>query len=119
MKRIVFLVLLAGVLLLIVRFFVAADQPEKQLRQRTPPGTGYDAVLAFARERGWRIYEEPNHGFLKQQTGNDRVIGTTYIRADLPSSRHVFGYRSTSVFWGFDENRKLIEFWVWRTYDAL
>jgi hypothetical protein len=41
------------------------------------------------------------------------------IRASLGNYQGIPFQANVTVFWGFDENGKLIGIWVWKTWDAI
>lgn len=49
---------------------------------------------------------------------DDCIVGKKNIRSDLGDYSTIFTTNVT-VFWGFDEQSKLIDIWVWKTVDAL
>jgi hypothetical protein len=87
----------------------------------TPLGTDSSAVIAVVQNKGWRTDGYANVGFYRQFPKRE-LVGKSSIRASL-GNYHGLPYLifSTNVtaFWGFDENRRLIDVWVWKTTDAL
>lgn len=85
-----------------------------------------DEVIAFINsQKSWKIaYISEKTGFSKQGKGvPSTVVGVKSIRTEIGEYRDPqFGFifiTSVTVFWGFDENSKLIDIYVWKTTDAL
>jgi hypothetical protein len=59
-------------------------------------------------------------GFLKQEIGQPMMtVGKKSIRGEFGEYREsLFIVGSVSVFWAFDESDKLIDVWIWKTYDS-
>ena len=86
----------------------------------TPLGSTPEQVLAFVKQQGWRHSEyHPNTGFLKQERPEIEVVGASSINASLGDYHSSpFLITNVSAFWGFDQKRRLIEIWIWRTTDG-
>ena len=104
--------------------FPSKEEPEaieNYVLKLTPLGSNIAAAEQFCRDHQfekcntWR-----DGGFYKQpESGDPTVVGEMHIRGfagDYPLSEHLIA--STSVYWGFDKNEKLIEVWVWKTIDG-
>jgi hypothetical protein len=98
--------------------------PEKlrlEMLKKTPVGTQLEEVEKIARTMGGHTTISLTAGFHKQESEDDRVVGVKSIRTDVGDYWGIpFIPIRTSVtyFWGFDENGKLIDIWVWKTIDA-
>jgi hypothetical protein len=84
--------------------------------RETPLGTSFSEVEATVKQKGWLA---PNYGgstgFLKQESGEpNEVIGVTSMRGSLGD----WGPMNISAYWGFDRDGRLIDVWVWRTFEA-
>jgi hypothetical protein len=103
--------------------FLAACSSEvnirTQLLEKTPIGVQFDEVLQFCKSKDLKCTISTSSGFLNQRTG--KVVGVKSIRTIYSEKRELpFFFTTTiSVEWGFDENGKLLDFWVWKTSDGL
>jgi len=73
-------------------------------------------VREFVEKRGWLVRNYTgNTGFLKQVAGSpSQVIGVTSIEGNLGD----YWLMNVTAFWGFDSSNRLVDVWVWKTYDA-
>jgi len=55
---------------------------------------------------------------LNQSLNPEEVIGEKSIRVSVGSYGFIFKTNVT-VFFGFDEDSKLIDIWIWKTTDSL
>lgn len=96
------------------------EKIKENLLKSTPIGTKMEDVVKFIEsEKKWKIdYISYEQGFWHQRIYPNRTVGKKSIRAELGEYRFVFA-TSVTVFWGFDENSKLIDIWVWKTTDGL
>ena len=100
----------------------------------TPLGTSTTEVESYIKKKGWIIrHIDENQGFLLQKNTcdlnngsklvrnmfgyDDCIVGNKSIRASLGNYWAIFTTNVT-VFWGFNEEEKLIDIWVWKTSDA-
>lgn len=127
MKKLAVTVIALGVLGLIGFQFSGLRRADSSIRSgilsATPLGSDPDAVLAVIRAKEWSTHGYVQQGFHRQAAGvRSELIGKSSIRASLGDYHgppyFVFSTNVTA-FWGFDENRRLIEVWIWRTTDAL
>jgi hypothetical protein len=85
------------------------------LLKQTPLGTSSAEVRAFVDKQGWLVRNYVGStGFVKQELGTpNEVIGVTSIEGNLGD----FLTMNVTVFWGFDSSNRLVDIWVWRTWD--
>ena len=96
-----------------------AESIRHELLQQTPIGTSLNDVEKNLKSKGLSPRVSLNTGFSKREKGSTKVVGSQFIRASLGEYRSsLFFITSVSVYWGFDENGKLIEIWVWKTQDG-
>ena len=96
------------------------DHIRGQLLRHTPLGTNMTDVRKFIESKGWKVdqYRE-DVGFLDQRTRPNTVVGKKHIRAELGAYQDIPWRAYVTVFWGFDEQSRLIDIWVWKAWDAL
>lgn len=72
------------------------------------------------RRHGWELtYPLANTGFYDQRTRPARETGAQHFRASLGDYQDIPWEANVTVFWGFDQNGRLIDLWVWKTWDSL
>jgi hypothetical protein len=77
-------------------------------------------VRSLIQEEGWAVsYDSETRGFLDQRVHPSPIVGEKSIRAHLGSYQGLPWKVFVTVFWGFDHQGKLIDVWVWKTYDTL
>jgi hypothetical protein len=86
------------------------------LLRQTPLGSTTAEVTAILIEKGWY---NPKYlgttGFLDQRGGTFRtIIGATSVSGNIGD----LGPMNLTAFWGFNEDGKLIDVSVWRTFDG-
>ena len=82
-------------------------------------GSSMTDVEAMIHRNGWKLdYISTNAGFYDQRTNPPRQIGMQSIRGELGEYRAILLSASVSAFWGFDREGKLIDLWVWKTWDG-
>jgi hypothetical protein len=104
--------------------FPLKEEPEsieKYVLRATPLGSGIRTAEQFCRDHRFEMCPVSREsGFRKQAVpGYPTIVGEMHARGfagDYPMGEHFIV--STSVFWGFDKNEKLIEVWVWKTIDG-
>jgi hypothetical protein len=86
------------------------------LLKQMPLGSSSVDVREFVDKHGWRVSNYVgNTGFVKQEAGaSSKVIGVTSIRGNLGD----YWLMNVTAFWGFDSSNRLVDVWVWKTYDA-
>jgi hypothetical protein len=115
------------VLLLVVAGIIASNplrRSEAHIRSKllrdTPLGTDLTAVHQYIIRNGWKIsYVREDGGFLDQRTAPSKSVGEKSIRASLGDYQDLPFKANVTVFWGFDEDSRLIDVWVWKTRDGL
>jgi hypothetical protein len=96
------------------------DVIEKQLQKITPLGTQYNVAVKLLEQHFSEIQQNTNTGFLKQEGPTQEVIGVKSIEVPLGSYRNFpFGSTWVRAYWGFDENGRLLEIWVWKDEDSI
>ena len=86
------------------------------LLRQTPLGSSSSDVRAFVDKQGWLVRNYVGStSFLKQESGRpSEVVGVTSIEGNLGD----FLNRNVTAYWGFDSSNRLMDIWVWKTYDA-
>lgn len=96
------------------------DVIEKQLQSITPLGTQYNVAVKLLEQNFTEIQQSRNAGFLKQEGVTQEVVGVKSIEIPLGHyGNFPFGSTWVSAYWGFDENGRLLEIWVWKTEDSI
>lgn len=91
-----------------------------QLLVSAPLGTSLENVEQYILEEEWEInWVSKESGFNHQRFSPSRVIGSKSIRANLGDYQGIPFKANVTVFWGFDDQSKLIDIWVWKTWDGL
>jgi hypothetical protein len=98
-------------------------QPEAAIRanllREAPLGGTTAHVEAMIQRHGWRLsYPLANTGFDDQRTRPARQTGAKHLRASLGDYQDIPWEANVTVFWGFDQSGRLIDLWVWKTWDA-
>ena len=90
-----------------------------QLLASVPLGTSLENVEQYILGEGWEInWISREHGFNHQRSSPNRVIGSKAIRTNLGDYQDIPFKANVTVFWGFDDQSKLIDIWVWKTWDG-
>lgn len=121
-KRLLIIVITGVVIVAIViwmtsySLFRSEASIRTSLLKQTPLGTSSTNVRAFVEKQGWLVRNYVgNTGFLKQESSKpNEEVGVSSIRGNLGD----YGPMNITAFWGFDNSNRLIDVWVWRTYDA-
>lgn len=96
---------------------VNEDRIRKKLLEKTPIGSDFEQVMAFCASSHIRCHRSETTGYLNQHTG--KVVGVKSIWSTISERKDTpLSITSVSAYWGFDENGKLIDIWVWKTIDA-
>ena len=92
----------------------------EQVLKQTPLGSDMEKVEKYCLQYAKPCSVRTESGFLKQELGEPMVtVGKKSIRGELGEYRaSLYLTGSVSVFWGFDESGKLIDVWIWKTYDG-
>ena len=128
------LIAVAGVLVVIAVIFALNPLrwPQEFIRERilklTPIGTNMEDVIKTieGKEKWETRYINYEHGYMRPgrpesadiALGRETIVGEKSIRVFIGEYRNIF-ITSVTVFWGFDENSKLIEIYVWKDTDSL
>ena len=95
------------------------EEIQSELLAQFPLGSKIDEVEKGLRVRGIQPQVSKNAGFLKQQKGDSRVIGSQSIRSHLGDYRSsIFLVTSVTAFFAFNNQDELIDIWVWKTTDG-
>lgn len=112
----------AVLMILLLAVYVVSNplrRSDNYLRGRflndTPIGTSMNDVISYIRKKEYRIVNISDSGFPDK---NSKYVGYRSIRVDLGDYNTILTTNVT-VFWGFDEESKLIDVRVWKTVDAL
>jgi hypothetical protein len=93
------------------------DRTRSRLLAQMPVGIAMEQVEEFCARKRLKCNRSDHAGFLNQAT--TQVIGRKSIWGVVHESRPLpFMVSSLTAYWGFDENGKLIDVWVWKTIDA-
>jgi len=86
----------------------------------TPVGSAYNAVLDYAKNRGWPVVEQ-SAGYEIQEFGKaqGRIVGKHAVKAYLGGYRGLPWHIDVDCLWAFDEHDKLIDVFVDKQADAL
>jgi uncharacterized SAM-binding protein YcdF (DUF218 family) len=84
----------------------------------TPVGLSMDEVRTVIGEQNWRVAEgSSEHGYRNHNHPAGQRVGVKYIGADVGKSRFLFFFQTVRVYWGFDENDKLIDVYAVKHLD--
>jgi len=93
---------------------------KSRLLSSVPLGTSMEKVEQYIAREGWEVaWISVNHGFFDQRLSPKRVIGSKSIRVSMGNYQDIPFEANVTVFWGFDDKSKLIDIWVWKTWDGL
>jgi hypothetical protein len=92
----------------------------EQVLTQTPVGSDMKKVEEYCLRHTKPCSGSVESGFLKQELGEPMIVlGKKSIRGEFGNYRaSLYTTGSISVFWGFDESDKLIDVWIWKTYDG-
>lgn len=86
------------------------------LLRENPKRSSMEEVIGTIERQGWTDYQiDRTNGFYDQRTKPAKVTGEKSIRAVLGEYRSIFYITNVTVFWGFDEEGRLVDVWVWKT----
>jgi hypothetical protein len=85
-----------------------------------PYGSDISETLNFLRVKKYKIDAiNEKTGFYDQRTKPAKITGSMFIRAEFGEYKNILSIAtSVTVYFGFDENGKLTDIWVWKTTDA-
>lgn len=122
---IMLLVIVIPVIVITISLLNSEKIIRSKLLKEIPLGTQMNDVINHINaKKKWKIKWVSNeNGFSKKEDNVRKIIGKKAIRTEISEYRDPkFCFvliTNITVFWGFDENSKLIEIWVWKTTDAL
>lgn len=91
----------------------------ERLLGEAPLGSSMSQVRDVVSRRRWELRTgSESRGFHHQGVRPARVVGAKHIEAYAGHYRDLFRVDVT-VYWGFDENGRLIDVWVWKVVDSL
>lgn len=98
-------------------------QPEALIKSalllEAPLGSSISRVEELIRRHKWKLsYPLADTGFYDQRTRPPGVVGTQHLRASLGDYQSILLEANVTAFWGFDADGKLIDIWVWKTFDG-
>ena len=97
-----------------------ADESTERARivEATPIGVSFAKVLSFCKSKYVRCSSSETAGYLNQNT--NKSVGVQSIWSVTDQHKYlVFFQETTSVYWGFDKDGKLIDIWVNKVTDAI
>jgi hypothetical protein len=99
-------------------------RPEAEIRadllREAPLGSSTAQVETMIRRHGWKLSGPlANTGFYDQRTRPARETGAQHLRASLGDYQDIPWEANVTVFWGFDQSGRLMDIWVWKTWDSL
>lgn len=84
-----------------------------------PLGSSMSQVRDVVSRRGWELRRaSESGGFFHQGVRPAREVGAKHIEAYAGHYRDLFRV-DVVVYWGFDEQGRLIDVWVWKVVDSL
>ena len=129
-----YILIISIAIIAIIVFYIAFTQEDfiklrysqskiqELLLKEFPIGTQDEIIISALNKKGIKYNHYKNMGFLKQEPPKDKVVGMQSIRAYLGRYRSFpipFITASVVAYFGFNEQGKLIDIWVWKTYDSL
>jgi hypothetical protein len=88
----------------------------QEILGETPVGSTFEQVLQYCARRKLKCYLSKTAGFLNQDTG--KAVGTESIWAQISEQSFFLIESSVTAYWGFGNDGRLLDIWVWRTNDA-
>lgn len=86
----------------------------------TPIHSELNAVKKVIDNKDWEIQSySTDQGFYDQRKSPDKTTGAMHIEASLGDYQGIPFEANVTVFWGFNDQGKLIDVWVWKTWDGL
>ncbi len=98
---------------------------QRRILTETPLGSSMSQVEEVIQREGWdRVRVDHERGFLGQRergtrTGFLPTVGAMHIEANAGDFVGMPFQSNVTIFWGFDQDGKLIDVWAWRTIDAM
>lgn len=104
-------------LIVIMTSCTNTDKTRSGLLKKTPSGSSMEQVIIYCQSQHLEFKRSDTAGYLNQENG--KTVGKKSIWATLTESHTSSWTISTTVaYWGFDENGKLLDIWVWKVVDA-
>lgn len=118
------LVLLPLIVVVAIIFSNPLRRSEESIRSKLlkelPIGTQLSTVHQYIIEKEWEVGSvNENTGFYDQRTRPASVVGEKSIRASMGDYQDIPFKANVTVFWGFDKDSRLIDVWVWKTWDGI
>ena len=93
---------------------------ERYVLNKTPINSSFDEVRLVINNHKWKISDSSQtHGFYDQRFRPAKITGDMYIRASLGDYQGIPFEANVTIYWGFGKDGKLIDVWIWKTWDAL
>lgn len=93
------------------------NKTRSELLKKTPSDSSMEQVIIYCQSQHLDFKYSDTAGYLNQENG--KTVGKKSIWATLTESHTSSWTISTTVaYWGFDENGKLLDIWVWKVVDA-
>ena len=119
------IILFEGTRMIINPYVRSEGMVRTALLKRTPMGTSMDEVIKYLEQNEkWTIKRiSQTSGFRHRGIQPTETVGKKSITVYLNSYRSVAYFylleTDVTVFYGFDEDSKLIDIWAWKTTDSL
>jgi hypothetical protein len=89
----------------------------RELLKQTPIGSSMEQVADYCAKLNLRLNRSNTSGYLNQETGE--TVGKKSIWATIDERKtNPLMVVTVVAYWGFDENGKLLDIWVWKVTDA-
>ena len=127
-RRIVVIGFSAALSLVLAAILIASfnplRRPEAEIRSHllseVPLGSSIAQVQSQIQLHGWTLsYPLADTGFVDQRTKPNREVGVKHFRAILGDYRDIPWKANVTAFWGFNDTGKLMDLWIWKTWDGL
>ncbi len=93
------------------------DQIREQMLKKTPIGKGISDVKAFCVSENLACSYSDTAGYWDQYIG--KTVGVKSIWAVLSEYKTTpLTITTVTVYWGFDNEERLVDIFVWKTIDA-
>jgi hypothetical protein len=92
----------------------------QNILEEVPLGSSMEQVKAQIARHEWEVEEiDMDNGFYDQRTKPGAVRGSRSIVVDLGSYQGLPWEANAQAHWAFDSSNRLIDLWVWKTWDSL
>lgn len=95
----------------------AGQHFRQQLLDEAPLGSAMEQVASLCIREKLTCKRSTTAGFVNRDTG--AVVGTQSMWAVVDERRYGLVTSTLEAFWGFNADGKLLDVWVWRTFDAI